>query len=171
MRHGNGIRKLLLQIPLSIPILPMRHGNKNNFRAPSFSMTWFRSYLWGMETVFWLPLHIVLDQEIPILPMRHGNEDTRGASRADIGIPILPMRHGNSPAPHYLHQKSAIPILPMRHGNNFASSNQAYAGSSFRSYLWGMETRSSLFIQFWFVYSDPTYEAWKLMFGLLLREL
>ena len=55
----------------------------------------FRSYLWGMETPRKPPERIPLPC-IPILPMRHGNHRPQLSPITGLThIPILPMRHGN----------------------------------------------------------------------------
>ena len=86
----------LLYLSLTgIPILPMRHGNGNDWKVSA-----------GARFV------------IPILPMRHGNLMLSWCSPPLLVIPILPMRHGNSSIwmmKKYIIVK--IPILPMRHGN------------------------------------------------------
>ena len=120
-----------------IPILPMRHGNPASPYPREYRLS-FRSYLWGMET--WPRIFFSFDfAPIPILPMRHGNAKEIILQYLNTHIPILPMRHGNS------------------------SANIDFRVESvFRSYLWGMETLQLPHLQLLYLYSDPTYEAWKL---------
>ena len=93
MRHGNWEGCATGEEARGIPILPMRHGNMAEVldKVTSFR---FRSYLWGMETLFLCVIHLWF-KSIPILPMRHGNEILEDLEQIDREIPILPMRHGN----------------------------------------------------------------------------
>ena len=59
-----------------------------------------------------------------------------------------------------------IPILPTRHGNALTSAVLLSKGLRFRSYLRGMETMFPFPSRiFQIENSDPTYEAWKLVYA------
>ena len=154
-----------LQLPsvssITIPILPMRHGNKR----------------WLARRLIW--------NWIPILPMRHGNSLTSICLSMDSTYSDPTYEAWKLVSIHsFEFFKRPIPILPMRHGNTVPSSATPTSCHLFRSYLWGMETsfqdsplcsirnsdptyeawkpQCSPYYQKWCYYSDPTYEAWKL---------
>ena len=139
MRHGNDFNPRDSSIVAAIPILPMRHGNRPQHEKSHLSSRWFRSYLWGMET--------------------HKNELSPGI-RAEFRSYLWGMETTSICQTH-IHNRGfrsylwgmetsvthmrygtwkSIPILPMRHGNNQLTPDRLTLS----------------------LYSDPTYEAWKL---------
>ena len=160
MRHGNKWETTYSVVKLIISILPMRHGNNSEGKIlvvmpPHFDPTY---EAWKPLLFLYFPEFI---GKISILPMRHGNEIIFR------GFPSV----------------SRISILPMRHGND-CISDLSWTWSSFRSYLWGMETKTEERGRTWaekfrsYLWGmetkkrpreikagrsnfDPTYEAWK----------
>jgi len=125
MRNGNTLMRWSGRYNLAcVLILPMRNGNSVDcgvYGARKYTL--FLSYLWGMET--WLTLC--------------------GMKEAYIVL-ILPMRNGNSEAiVRTVLEALAVLILPMRNGNMIMCCTVMLCGM-FLSYLWGMETISSLAI-------------------------
>ena len=100
---------------------------------------------------------------IPILPTRHGNpEDEEKALNVAL-IPILPTRHGNLLAPLHSRIVALIPILPTRHGNLILLLKRSYERE-----IPILPTRHGNHLQSekgrtFALHSDPTYEAWKLV--------
>ena len=97
-------------------------GMETRFPRPDkLSLFAFRSYLWGMETELALQMFRLFSL-VSILPMRHGNQAEISRWWRDIhNVSILPTRHGNHLITEYIRRNLEL----------------------FRSYLRGMETKTS----------------------------
>ena len=83
---------------------------------------------------------------VPILPTRHGNRVIPNFSAISFPVPILPTRHGNENDMERAIWECEVPILPTRHGNENNPRLLSDFGDS----------------------SDPTYEAWKHPYQLIV---
>ena len=115
MRNWNLIVALVCFIKCILPIVPMRNWNWKILSLLAGRLSYFQSYLWGIEIEkhfhFWLAVYL------PIVPMRNWNYQMTN--------PFLSLY--------------ALPIVPMRNWNQ--NQDQVFGGvyGHFQSYLWGIE--------------------------------
>ena len=129
----------------SVFILPMRNWNPFLFQRTHWTVLWFSSYLWGIETIdrpyhawFWnLCFHLTYEELKHFLTKKQG-----------ISLTVF--------------------ILPMRNWNTVSTVTYCSNASKFSSYLWGIETVSGQET----VIDDGgfhlTYEELKLVFFSIL---
>ena len=144
MRNGNAPIILIGELSTRVLILPMRNGNVGRTtRVPEAHMS-FLSYLWGMETD---AIHYELARRFEFLSYLWGMETWYGVCYVDkLVIRSYPTYEEWKPASCcFWNAFFNVLILPMRNGNMIMCCTVMLCGM-FLSYLWGMETISSLAI-------------------------